>query len=166
MKLLALTVLLFLVGCTSGKMGAAGAVPGDPVWLYGSSIDGGLPVNATFGGTVTTSPATPCTPVQFYGTQTGVIKDAGGLFFMVTCYNNTSANTQYLQLQNGTTQPLVDAGPPALEYPILASGVTIVDQPAPGGVNMASGLAFDISATSHFYTQDAGGAINCSFCYQ
>ena len=145
-------------------MGAS--VPGDAVWLYGSSIDGGLPVSATFGGTVTTAAPVPCTPKAFYATQAGVVKDAGAAFFGGTFYNNTSANTQFVQIQAGTTQPLIDAGPAVLEYPIPAGGIWGVDPVAPGGIYLPSGFAFDISATSQFYTQDGGAAISASFCYQ
>jgi hypothetical protein len=50
-KLFFAALVLLVVACAKPvKMGAS--VPGDAVWLYGSSIDGGLPVNASFAGTI------------------------------------------------------------------------------------------------------------------
>jgi hypothetical protein len=162
--LAALGCLLFVACAKPVKMGAMVA---DPVIVVGGTIDGGLPVNATFGGTVTTAPPSPCTPISTYGVMTGVVKDAGGLFFSASCYN-TSVNTQFVQIQAQSTAPLQDAGLAPLEYPVPANGgVTIVDPPAPGGASFAIGIAFDVSGTAGgYYKPDGGTAVNCSFCFQ
>lgn len=140
-----LAALLVLAACTSQPAKSH----------YGANVQNGTIYNMGQGD---------CTPVQVYGiVGAGVVKDAGGLFYSAGCYNRGST-LQYLQLQAGISTPLQDAGPAVAQWPIPAGGTTLIDHQAPSGVDFPSGIAFDVSATTQFYTPDAGN-VDCFFCY-
>ena len=197
MKKLAFLFLL-LAACSHKDVGA-GISPGqagpvtiyDPGGAYQATVNdaGQLATTATLTGTVTvgtvgqgapntavnawpvTQPA--CNAVQQFGTQAYVQYDSGTHYFCSAyCYNSGTTN-QYFQVNGTSTGPLVDAGPPVLEFVIPANqGAVFKDPGAPGCVSMAGSanslapgaLSWDVSGASEWYVMDGGNKVNCNVC--
>jgi hypothetical protein len=192
-------LLLALVACSHGPAGA-GLSPGqagpvtiyDPSGAYQATVNdaGQLSTTATLTGTVTVGtvgqgapntsanawPVTEpsCNPVQQFGTQAYVQYDAGSHYLCSAYCYNSGTTTQYFQVQGTSTGPLVDAGPPILEFAIPASGGAVFKDPgAPGCVNLAGAspaplapgaLSWDVSGASEWFIMDGGNKVNCNVC--
>jgi hypothetical protein len=138
---------------------AAGA--SDTALVVGLSPNSPLPPGTNALGTIS-NPA--CTPVTQYGVQAGVIQASASTFYYAMC-SNTGSATQYVQVQNQTGSPSVDAGPALIEIPVFATGGTTTPAYA-GGAVVGTGLAFDVSSIHQYYQPDGGTSVTCTWCYR